>query len=159
MEVKTILILLVLNIALPTLDTVTDINLVIKLFRGAHVCDYGHYDGGPEYKKCEKDPDGYCSNEENNQNVCRRLYRYIWICKYEISEDFGKCWDNPASYCSKDENNQEVCNFSSHPKMAIAMLSPFLLNYLVCFITFMRKEKQKKKYLIFTLLNIYPQFG
>ena len=118
MEVKTILILLFLNIALPTLDTVTDINLVIKLYRGAQYCDYdlSEYDN---YKKCKKDP---------------------------------------VSYCLNDENNQSVCRFSSHPKMATAMLTPFLLNYIVCFITFIRKEKNKKT-IIFALLNIYPQFG
>ena len=121
MEVMTILILLVLNIALPTLDTFTDINLVIKLFRGAPDCGYRSR-GDPErddYLKCEKDP-AYCSNDENNQNVCR---------------------------------------FSSHPKMATAMLIPFLLNYIVCFITFIRKEENKKYTFIFALLNIYPQFG
>ena len=121
MEMKTILILLVLNIALPTLDTVTDINLVIKLFRGAQYCDYDNYRSEYDnYKKCKKDPASYCSNEENNQNICR---------------------------------------IPSHPKMATAMLTPFLLNYFVCFITFIRKEKNKKYTFIFALLNIYPQFG
>ena len=90
MEVKSILILLVLNIALPTVDTFTDINLVYKLYRGI---------------------------EHRNGN-----------------------WRN-------------------HPKMATAMLIPFLLNYIVCFITFLRKEKNKKFTFIFALLNIYPQFG
>ena len=89
MEVKTIMIILVLNIALPTLDTFTDINLVLKLYRGA--------------------------------------------------EGYG--------------------NWYSHPKMATAMLTPFLLNYFVCVITFLRKEKNKKFTFIFALLNIYPQFG
>ena len=81
MEVTTILIIVALNIILPTADIVTDINLVIKLFQGAH------------------------------------------------------------------------------PKMATRMLTPFLLNYIVCFITFLRKEKNKKFTFIFALLNIYPQFG
>ena len=79
-EVKTILILIVLNIALPILDIVTDIKLVVKLY-------------------------------------------------------------------------------SSRPFLAIVMLTPFLLNYIVCFITFLRKEKNKKFTFIFALLNIYPQFG
>ena len=43
--------------------------------------------------------------------------------------------------------------------MAIGMLTPFLLNYFVCFITFLRKETNKKITFIFALLNIYPQFG
>ena len=87
---KTILLILVLNIFLPTLDTVTDIKLVYKLFQGA------------------KDSKG------------------VW---------------------------------KNHPKMAAAMLTPFLLNYFVCFITFFRKEKNKKFTFIFALLNIYPQFS
>ena len=82
MDLVTILVLLVLNIALPTLDTVTDINLVIKLFRAKH-----------------------------------------------------------------------------HYYMATAMLIPFLLNYFVCFITFFRKEKNKKFTFISPLLNLYLQFS
>ena len=116
-EKKTILILLVLNIALPTLDTFTDINLVVKLYRGAH----------------------YCYNDN-------------W-------DDYTKCQNNPVGYCSNGVNNQAICRFNSHPKMATAMLIPFLLNYIVCFITFLRKEKNKKFTFIFALLNIYPQFG
>merc|ERR1719510_2324590 len=42
--------------------------------------------------------------------------------------------------------------------MATAMLIPFLLNYVFCWITFLRKEKNKKFTFIFALLNIYPQF-
>ena len=116
MEVMTILVLLVLSIALPTLDTVTDINLVSKLYTGAPYCLYDN-------SKCEKDPVAYCSNYENNLNVCR---------------------------------------FATHPKMATTMLTPFLLNYVVCFLTFLRKEKNTFTFIfafIFALLNLYPQFG
>ena len=120
MEVVTILVLLVLNIALPTLDTYTDINLVYKLYRGAQGCEYEYVNERADYDKCTEDPVGYCSNDGNYQNVCR---------------------------------------FSTHPKMATAMLTPFLLNYIVCFVTFLRKEKNKKFTFIFALLNLYPQFG
>ena len=121
MEVITILVLFVLNIALPTLDIFTDIILVVKLYRGAQGCDYDDW---------ERDRD-----------------------------DYLKCKEDPVSYCSNDENNQNVCLYSKHPKMATAMLTPFLLNYIVCFITFLRKEKNKKFTFIFAVLNIYPQFG
>ena len=116
MEVVTILVLLVLSIALPTLDTFTDINLVVKLYRGAQGC------------------------------------------KHSV-DDFYKCYEDPASYCSNDENNHNVCVLSTHYKMASAMLIPFLLNYFVCFQTFLRKGKNQKYTFIFALLNIYPQFG
>ena len=85
MEVKPILMMVALNIVLPTLDTITDIIMVSKLYWGA-----------------------------------------------------------------------EGIN---HPKMATAMLIPILLNYVFCFMTFLRKEKNKKFAVIFALLNIYPQFG
>merc|ERR1711879_799162 len=104
MEVKTILIILILNIALPTLDTFTDIILVVKLYRGAHYCDY---DGGPDYKKCEKDPVGYCSNDENNQNFCRPSCKWA----HRDSEDQKKCRKDPVGFCSNDENNQDVCQY------------------------------------------------
>ena len=119
-ERKTILIILVLNILLPTLDIVTDINLVIKLYRGAQYCD-----------------------------PSPRQY-----------DDYEKCLEDPLGYCSNDENNQKICLFVSHPAMATAMLAPFLLNYIVCFISFfLNKEKNKKFTFIFALLNLYPQFG
>ena len=86
----TIMNIVALSIVLPTLDTFTDIILVVKLYRGAE-------------------------------------------------DDYGR-WFN-------------------HPKMATAMLIPFLLNYIVCFITFLGKEKNKKFTFIFALLNLYPQFG
>ena len=92
MEVLTILIIFLLNILLPTLDTLTDINLVYRLYHGV---DH-------DYRGSHGDPDYY---------------------------------------------------------MATAMLIPFLLNYIVCFITFLRKEKNKKFTFIFALLNLYPQFG
>ena len=85
MEWKPILIIVALNIILPTLDTVTDISLISKLYRGAKGI--------------------------------------------------------------------------THPNMATAMLIPFLLSYMACFLTFLRKEKNKKFAFIFALLNIYPQFG
>ena len=124
MEVKTILVLLVLNIALPTLDIGTDINLVCKLYGGVYGCER---------------PSDYDSH--------RDLANYT------------KCYDDPITYCTNDENNHNFCRFFTHPKLATAMLTPFLLNYFVCFITFFRKEKNKKFTFIFPLLNIYPQFG
>ena len=127
MEVKTILVLLVLNIVLPTLDTYTDINLVQKLYREAPYCSYRST--GPLCSDIHLDHD-----------------------------DYEKCYKDPVGYCST-AGNQTVCGFSSHPKMATAMLTPFLLNYIFCFITFLRKEKNKKFAFIFALLPIYPQFG
>ena len=114
MEVITILVIVVFNLILPTLDTATDINLVYKLYRGV------------------------------------RYWEECWR---------GKCWRDPVKSCSNYYENQHFCRFTSHPLMATVMLVPFLLNYLVCFISFLRKEKKRKYTLIFALINLYPQFG
>ena len=125
MEVVTILVLLVLNIALPTLDMSTDIILVNKLYWGAHYCGYDAWSRDRDnYDKCRQDPVSYCRRRDRERS---------------------------------HENN--LCRLSSHPKMAGVMLTPFLLNYFVCIITFFRKEKNKKFTFIFALLNFYPQFG
>ena len=85
-----------------------------------------------------------------------------WTIKFSwfYESDYEKCLDD-LDYCSNYENNQKVCRFrfSNHPKMAAAMLTPFLVNYFLCFITFLRKETNKKYFFIFPLLNLYPQFG
>ena len=96
MVVATILTILILNIVLPTLDTVTDLNLVVKLYVGANDTDQ--------------------SSDTYGENV-------------------------------------------SHPRMATAMLLPFLTNYVVCLYTYFRLERIKKYSFILTLLNLYPQFG
>ena len=128
MGVKRILIILVLNIALPTLDTVTDINLVYALYRGAHYCEY---DGGPDYKKCledplkriclwtgfrryrdyeecEKDPVVYCSIDENNENVCGSSCQWV----PHDRDNYGNCKKDPNGYCSNDTNNLNFCRFA-----------------------------------------------
>ena len=112
-------IIVIFNIILPTIDTVTDLNLIYKLFWGVYYCK----NESDDYENCLADPDG------------------------------------PDGYCSNDRNNKTVCGFSSHPKMGTAMLAPFLLNYIVCFITFLRKEKNQIFAFIFALLNFYPQLG
>ena len=43
--------------------------------------------------------------------------------------------------------------------MAAAMLGPFCLNYIFCFIAFFRLGTKKRLTFIFPLLNLYPQFG
>ena len=59
--------------------------------------------------------------------------------------------------CSADH-----CWLPYGPKdeMATVLLIPCLLNYIVCFYTFFRLTKDRKRYLfIFPLLNLYPQYG
>ena len=50
----------------------------------------------------------------------------------------------------------------AHTKLATVMFLPFLLNYVWCFFSFFRREKNNFKKIftfIFPLLNLYPQYG
>ena len=89
MEMKTILVILVLNIILPTLDTGTDISMVYKLYRGA---DYCFYDAWAHYKRCLEDPDRY---------FCKLSYQAphdeddYWKCEADpVREGWLKKWSN-----------------------------------------------------------------
>ena len=54
-------------------------------------------------------------------------------------------------------------NLGPHPydlqQVTIAMVFFFLLNYIMCFVTWIRLEKDSKIFtFIYPLLNLYPQF-
>ena len=85
-----------------------------------------------------------------------KLFTGGYACNYH---DYYKCIDatDRDLYCSS--NNNTACNLQTHPKFGTALLVPFLLSYIACFFTWARLNKNKKKTLIFPLLNIYPQFG
>ena len=66
----------------------------------------------------------------------------------------------PSADVLSDINLAVKLYSGNHPEMATALLTPFLLNYIVCFYTFFRLTTHRKKYLfIFALLNLYPQYG
>ena len=49
---------------------------------------------------------------------------------------------------------------ANHYEIATVLLTPFLLNYIVCLYTFFRLTTDGKRYIfIFPLLNLYPQYG
>ena len=89
-KTKELLSVLLLSIVLPTVDVITDIILVVK------------------------------------------LYTVNFECKVECV--------SPTS-------------------LATAMMIPCLVNYLVCFYNWFRLDQNKKKTLLFPLLNCYPQYG
>ena len=168
---KTVLIILVLNIILPTADVVTDLKLIGKLYGGVIWCERtkGMIRDKDEYNKCGNvGADKYCIGEKVSTAVCGvrtdsdtkyycRVY-YEWSSEYK---DYEQCKKDPTTYCSDPATNKNVCygKHVSHPKMATVMLIPFCLNYIFCFITFFRLGTDKKKTFIFPLLNLYPQFG
>ena len=86
MELTTILTMAVLNILLPTADTVTDINLAVKLYKPLAEPDCFHYsslrDG--ERKReilldCSKDPVEFCSKYENRWHCVLSHYKMATV--------------------------------------------------------------------------------
>ena len=71
---KTVLIILVLNIILPTADVVTDLRLIWKLYSGAPACDWwieAIRRDIEEYRECrEVGSDQYCMGEKVSTAVC-----------------------------------------------------------------------------------------
>ena len=152
---KTILIILVLNIILPTADVATDLKFIEELFRGVAGC----FQTEKIKSYFEADVEGKCRHvgviyTGRHPELCSQ-YRN-WSSEYE---NLLKCRRNGSdNYCSDPASNKNVCS-ASHPNMATAMLIPFCLNYIFCFIAFFRLGTDKKKTFIFPLLNLYPQFG
>ena len=74
---KTLRTILVLDILLPTADVITDLLLIYKLYRGTYQCN-GRPDGVQMkgYSQCAKDSYNYCSDPDNNQNVCGDFKRH-----------------------------------------------------------------------------------
>ena len=168
---KTVLIILGLNIILPTADVITDLRLIEKLYRGLFTeCNdwtEGIRRDRNVYLKCiEVGADQYCTEEKVSTAVCGvwtgsgskyycRYYRG-WSSEYP---DYEQCEEvGYDTYCSDPATNKGICR-GDLQKATIAMLIPFCLNYIFCFITFFRQGTDKKKTFIFPLLNLYPQFG
>ena len=81
MEVATILTIVVLNILLPTADIVTDINLVVKLYKPTQPgCVEYYLDRDGErvsgiHLDCRRDPVGFCSKKENREHCFYSHYK------------------------------------------------------------------------------------
>ena len=84
---------------------------------------------------------------------------YSWHKGERLRGIYEECLEDPVYFCSHEENRQH-CMFFDYTNMATVLLMPFLLNYIVCFYTFLRLTTHKKKYLfLFPLLSLYPQYG
>ena len=86
---KTILIILVLNILLPSADVTTDLVLIFRLFRGVSMCEWseGIRSDYKEYFQCRDiGPETYCSaypEKVSNQRVCGLSHH----CGEDLSEE------------------------------------------------------------------------
>ena len=112
------------------------------------------YIGAEKYCSQEKVSAGVCGLWNDSQYFCSNPRDWSKEYKaYKQCEEAGY-----EKYCLDDSSNDNVCS-GGHPKMATVLLAPFILNYIFCFITFLRLGTNKKITFIFPLLNLYPQFG
>ena len=168
-----ILSFVMLNIALPTVDVSTDIIMIGKLFSGAYGCVNPRWwsDQHSQWQSCLVDPETFCVNRTlgvSNATCARSttgIFAYSCRDPYEWSSDYKDwkaCKKSPTNFCSEKaelEADAKICQFERHPNFGISMMIPYLFNYLICFLTWWRLDKTKKKSFFFPLINIYTQLG
>ena len=167
-----ILSFVMLNIALPTVDVSTDIVMIVKLFTGDYGCVNPRWwsEQHQQWQTCLVDPERFCTNNTtvNNATCARTTTGYFsYSCRdpYEWSSDYKDwkaCRESPTSFCSEKEKleaDAKICQFERHPNFGISMMIPYLFNYLICFLTWWRLDKMKKKSFFFPMINFYTQLG
>ena len=81
-----------------------------------------------------------------------------WISEDKI-DDYSSCRKDPTIYCFNPNTNHKVCEPVNHPVYATLLLIPFLLSYIMSFITWWRLDTNKKFSFIFAFLNLYAPYG
>ena len=152
-KLKSITVPILINILLPMFDVFSDARLIILLFLGGLICKQSFYD---DYWTCSwrRGPTNYCTDPNTNHDVCEKTTSGF-SCK-NLYED---CQKDPTNYCTNPTTNHAVCGIETNPKFGLMLLVPFLLNYIVSFITWWRNDKNKKISFIFALLNLYAPYG
>ena len=73
------------------------------------------------------------------------------------SDDYLSCKRDTSSYCAPTATT--ICEPVNHPLFAVMLLIPFLLNYIMSFITWWRLNINKTFSFIFALLNLFAPYG
>ena len=142
-QVKETVLLTILNVALPTVDIVTDLINITKLYIGTPT--HTHCDEESELwpfakeRECSLNPSNYCTTD---------VTEFYWTYKIDWSRDKITCMENRTSEGSYNY---------SHPTFATFLLVPFLINYLVTWFIWWSVDKRKTTSWIAPLLSVYPQ--
>ena len=143
-RIKKITPILIFNILLPTIDIITDLLIIIRLFEGSYKCNQDDSTASLfEYEQCKAyGPHNYCSSLSN-------------ICKIKDIHPFfeQQCQEGNGLDVVKN-----MCKTTGHPLFAMAMFLPFLTNYLVTIYLWTTMNRNPKT-IVFPLLNIFPQYG
>ena len=144
---------LILNIVLPTVDVGTDLNLIQKLYVGTYSCNSSQVMRGQWEEYVD------CLEHSYSTDLCPHPRDISQSSKQFIEYDL--CREDSYKYCSSNITEENFCgHYENHPRFASSLLTFYLINYLVCLLTFLRLEKtEKRRLFIFPLLNLYPQYG
>ena len=129
-KVKESILITILNVLLPTVDILTDLISITKLYTGTET----HIDCDERSEVITHFSD---FDDDDSQTPIQ-----TWI------EGRRKCLENSSS---------EGLTFTSHPIWATSLLVPFLLNYLVTWFIWWSVDKRKTVSWIAPLLSVYPQ--
>ena len=159
-KLKSITVPVLFNILLPIFDVFSDARIIILLFIGGFKCrNIAYYDDAvyDEYRSCRRNPTSYCTSPTPFPGVCDETddgFR----CRYG-QDEYRSCLSDSASYCTSNNAFPGVCGRLNHPLFGIMLMIPFLLNYIMAFITWWRLDNNKKVSFIFALLNLYAPYG
>ena len=127
--------LILFGILLPTVDNLTDLRMIIRLYIGIPGCnnvdplDYIREMNGTweDLITCQQDPDTYCRlNPESSD--CDLFYRwgYPFTNFPGCTWDIDTCWKDTATFC-EDSPHHVNCGYYKHVKFATMFLGNFLL--------------------------------
>ena len=77
--VAKILPITLLNILLPTIDIVSDVYMIVKLYVGVYECKWTSTEKIDDYWSCRNDSHNFCSNSNTaNDNICISITHPIY---------------------------------------------------------------------------------
>ena len=112
-----------------------------------------------EYMNCGHYPARYCTSLTAFPGVCEKTGDGFRCTDY-YHDEYHRCSSDPTSYCTSPTAFPGVCGERfNHPIFGLILFIPFLLNYIVSFITWWRLDNNKKFSFIFALINLYAPYG
>ena len=120
------------GILLPTVDNLTDLRMIIRLYSGINGCNYvipyGRLMNGTTWEDlytCQQDPDTYCQLNDPESWYCKDFYhRGSPVHFPNCTLDFNTCKSDPATFC-EDNPNRLTCGHYKHVTFATMFLGIF----------------------------------
>ena len=130
--------IILFGILFPTVDNLTDLRMIIRLYEGIPGCnhiypwDYVRETNGTweDLYTCQPDPDTYCQLNDSKSKYCDFFYRYRVpgpVRSLDIPKctwDYDTCKSDPATFC-EDNPHRLTCGRYQHVKFATMFLGIF----------------------------------